>query len=740
MTSAQIHTTFKSTLHFLSIGQLKNAFEKTGLLVNELQLGEYTDRLDELQQNYRFLLHYFITGINDPQRKLVYNKLIAKIYVLSSELREELLFRNSSNFEYTQKRYFPHIRHYNSTNELLISLNYFHSQSALIDKLGDSHEAEIRRLRSNYETSLHELFCVFWLSGTYQVEEKSVFAKIILPDYPGWLEKTLIISALTLNLLRMFDETKLGLLMDACQHPDQQVKQRALVGLCFVLARHNRFLPFFPTVRNRLVLLADDNHIVENIHNIIIQIIATAETDKISKKMREEILPEVMKMSPKIKDKMDSESFLNTDEWNEENPDWQEMLDQTGIADKLKELSELQMEGADVYMSTFSLLKSFPFFSLFSNWFMPFDGKNLAVNELFKTDDKSLLTAFVSNNVMCNSDKYSFCLSILQMPEVQRGMMKNSFKMDAEQLDEMSKDEAILTPDLSAKNISKQYVQDLFRFFKLYPQHTDFSDMFGYSLLMHRSYLFEILSGNQNFKLSIAEYYFSKTHYSQALELFEQVLKETTPTSALYQKIGYSNQQLSHFDKALDAYTKADLIQPDDLWTVRKIALCYRLLGNFEKALEFYQHVDFLKPDQKSVMMQIGHCYLELRRFKDALSVYFKLDALEDDDVKVWRAIAWCSFVSGNLQQADYYVTKLLETQPIAHDYLNAGHVAWCQHRLMSAVESYRINLGLQENNFDLFLESLNDDKAYLIANGVDADEFPLLIDELLYNVTTPTV
>jgi tetratricopeptide (TPR) repeat protein len=737
MTSAQIQTTFKSSLHFLSIGQLKNAFEKTGLLVNELQLGEYTDRLDELQQNYRFLLHYFVTGVDDPQRKSVYNKLIAKMFVLNSELREELFFRNSSNFEYTQKRYFPHTKRYNSTTELLISLNYFHSQSLLIDNLGDSHEAEIRRLRSNYETALHELFCVFWLSGIYKTEDKSVFTKIIHPDYPGWLEKTLIISALTLNLWRMFDETKLALLMDACQHPDQQVKQRALVGLCFVLARHNRFLPFFPAIRNRLVLLADDNHIVENIQNIVIQIIATAETDKITKRMQEEILPEVMKMSPKIKDKMDSESFSNTDEWNEENPDWQEMLDQTGVADKLKELSELQMEGADVYMSTFSLLKSFPFFSQFSNWFMPFDGRNLAVNELFRTDDKSLLTAFVSNNVMCNSDKYSFCLSILQMPEAQRGMMKNSFKMDAEQLDEMSKDEAILTPDVLAKNISKQYIQDLFRFFKLYPQHPDFSDMFGYSLLMHRSYLFDILSGNQNFKLGIAEYYFLKSHYSQALELFEQILKETTPTAALYQKTGYSYQQLSQFDKALDAYTKADLIQPDDLWTVRKIALCYRLSGNFEKALEFYQHVDFLKPDQKSVMMQIGHCYLELGRFKDAMNIYFKLDALEDDDLKVWRAIAWCSFVSGNLEQADYYVSKLLGSQPIAHDYLIAGHVAWCQRRFSSAVESYRINLGFLENNFDQFIETLNSDKSSLIANGVDVDEFPLLIDELMYSATT---
>ena len=63
------------------------------------------------------------------------------------------------------------------------------------------------------------------------------------------------------------------------------------------------------------------------------------------------------------------------------------------------------------------------------------------------------------------------------------------------------------------------------------------------------------------------------------------------PLAALYQKIGYSYQQTSQFEKALDAYTKADLIQPDDLWTVKKMALCYRLSGNFAKALEYYQHV-----------------------------------------------------------------------------------------------------------------------------------------------------
>lgn len=734
----QIHEAYTAALHFLASGQLNNAFNKTEDLITELQLGEYSDRLNDLRQNYQYLLQYYISGVDDPERKLVYNKLIAKTFVLNSDLKEEVLLRNSSNYEYTQKRYFPHTKRHHSPAELFASFLYFYNQTELLRNDAENHDVELKRLRTNYELLLPDIFGLFWLKTSYGTEEKQLFSKILEDSYPGTIEKSIVISALTLNLWRMFDEAKLSLLLDACLSANQQVKQRALVGLCFVLAKYNQFLPYFPAIRNRLVLLADDSHVVENFQNIIIQIIATVETDKITKRMQEEILPEVMKISPKLKDKMDADSLLNSDEWNEENPEWQDMLDESGVGDKLKELSQMQLEGADVYMSTFSLLKSFPFFSEFTHWFMPFEPAYSSVNELFVGEDNTLLSAFLGNNMMCNSDKYSFCLSVLQMPESQRGMIKQSFKMEAEQLSEMAKDEAILTPDLASKNISKQYIQDLFRFFKLNSKHTDFDDMFSLSLFMHRSFLFDILSNNAYFKSNIAEYYFSKNHYHQALDLFEEIQLETEPTAALYQKIGYMYQQTSQFQKALDAYMKADFIQPDDIWTVRKIALCHRLSGNFEKALEYYLHVDYLKPNITSVMMQIGHCYLELKKFNEALGIYFKLDALDGENVKVWRAISWCSFVSGNIKQAHYYSEKILEyAEPGAQDYLNAGHVAWCQRKISAAIEHYRMSLSLQLNNWDIFIETFNEDKPYLIANGVDKDEIPLLLDALM---STPNI
>ena len=75
--------------------------------------------------------------------------------------------------------------------------------------------------------------------------------------------------------------------------------------------------------------------------------------------MNEELLPEMMKLGPSLYKKIRQEDLMNDINALEENPEWQEMLDKSGITDKLKELTDLQMEGADVFMSTFSHLKRF---------------------------------------------------------------------------------------------------------------------------------------------------------------------------------------------------------------------------------------------------------------------------------------------------------------------------------------------------------------------------------------------
>lgn len=733
----QIEQTSKSALEYTLSGNLKKALDTTQLLADELQWGEVNDRLSDLRENYRLMLQYFMQGVEDPERKRIFSKLTGKLLQLITGVREELLMRNTTAFEYTQKRYFPHKSHFSSGSDLMDSLNYFHTKQQQADEDGiPLPEAELNRMRLNYERLLPDLFMIFWLSTTLGPTDRAVFKQLLLPAFPGTTEKCLAVSGLTLNIWRMFDEEKLMLLLDACASENSMVRQRALVGLCFIMTRYSAYLPYFPAVRNRLILLADDNRILDNLINIIILIAGSSDTDRITRKMKEEILPEMMKISPMIKKKLDSESMSKSDDWSEENPEWNEMLEESGLGEKLQELTNLQLEGADVYMSTFAVLKNFPFFNEIAHWFLPFDPGFSAIHDLFATKDQNLMSAFLNNSVICNSDKYSFSLSVMQMPVSQRDMMSRSFRAEADQLAEITRDESILKPNLADKNSARQYIQDLYRFFRLHPQHQEFDDMFGYALKIHESSFFDILSASSNLKEQLAEYSFTKNFYSVAVELYKELISASEPSAALYQKYGFSLQKLGRISEALAAYLKADMILPDDVWTVRKIALCYRLTGDFSKALEQYRHAGFLRPGTLSTGMQMAKCYIALDNYSQALQLYQQLETAYPEEQKIWRATGWCAFISGNLHQAEYYYEKLLSALPDAIDFLNAGHVALCLKKRPEAVQFYKRSLDLQQSGPELLAQQLEADKSYLLKNGLSADDLQLFSDALTYSIT----
>ena len=735
MNTSQIEANYRSILSLIQKGRLKLVFDKTRTLVYELQNGNIIDQYEDMFRNYRFMLQYFVSGSDDPERKIIYNKQIAGLISLVSLVKEELLIRNSNSFEYTQKRYLPHKLQYSSTIDLYEGLISYHHQQKMLEEADVSSEEEQNRIRANYERLLLDVFAVFWLHTEIRDPERDIYNKIMDEVYPGTLEKSLVVSALTLNIWRMFDKRKIMMLIDLCQHSNIEVRQRALAGLVFVLTRYNHILSYYPSIRNRLVLLADDSKTLEQLKNIILLIIGTTETEQITKKMQEEILPEMMKISPILKEKMEEDQLVKPDEWDEENPEWRELLEESGIADKLQEISELQLEGADVYMSTFSMLKSFPFFNELAHWFMPFDPNFSAVNELFQSNDQSILNAFLGNSIICNSDKYSFCLSVLQMPFSQQSMMGHSFKAEAEQLEEIQKDEKILQPELAARNAARQYIQDLFRFFKLHSQRSAFVDMFKFSLNIHQTVFFDLLTSSDDIKAQIAEFYFKKKLYLQAIDLFSELIKEE-PSAANYQKLGFAYQKTSQIDKALEAYVMADMIQPDDVWTIRKIAFCNRVVGNYEKALEEYRHADFLYPNQYNTNMQIANCLVQMEEYKQALEVYRKLEDLEPENIKIWRAISWCAFLAEDIPQADYYSEKVVSSDRAkAIDYLNAGHIAFVQKKRLEALEFYKKSVSLHEDNLQLVVEQIERDQEHLIISGLDKDEIRLMIDELSFSV-----
>ena len=106
----------------------------------------------------------------------------------------------------------------------------------------------------------------------------------------------------------------------------------------------------------------------------------------------------------------------------------------------LHELGALQSEGADTYMSAFSQLKSYPFFRQAAHWFYPFDRQQPDVAQVFKQKniegEKSIIGTLMESTMFCNSDKYSFCLTLQSVPSDQLEILATEFSMQNEMIRE----------------------------------------------------------------------------------------------------------------------------------------------------------------------------------------------------------------------------------------------------------------------------------------------------------------
>jgi len=242
-----------------------------------------------------------------------------------------------------------------------------------------------------------------------------------------------------------------------------------------------------------------------------------------------------------------------------------------------------------------------------------------------------------------------------------------------------------------SRRVIRQYTQDLYRFFKLYPGRNEFDDPFGWKMdFYNRDFFRDLFTGDVKILFRLAGYYLDKKNYHEAAEVYELIEKSEETNAEVLQKIAFSHQKMGHYSRALEYYLKADLLVPESVWNLKKIGLCYRFLKQPEKALQYYRQAEHFNPEDLNTEVSIGHCLLDLQEYDEALKSYFKVEYLAPDNHKVWRPIAWCSFVLGKFDQAKKYYNQLIEKETNRFDLINLGHLEWCLGHRAEALEKYR--------------------------------------------------
>nr|MDA3853175.1 tetratricopeptide repeat protein [Bacteroidales bacterium] len=548
----------------------------------------------------------------------------------------------------------------------------------------------------------------------------------------------LLTSAVTLSLWRNFDSRKFDVLFELTASSSDLVRQRAYVGILIAIYVYSDRLSFFSSILARFYILSDNKGFTKSLESIIMQFIRSKESEKIAKRFSEEIIPEMAKITPQMRDKLNmihGENDPSEDE--EKNPDWQELLDEVpGLTDKMKEISEMQMEGADVFLSTFSMLKDFPFFNTIHNWLVPFNVEYPEIaEETLKDENHTFVKAIGKSHFLCNSDKYSFMFSMQQLPEAQKRQMASTMGAEFEGMKDIEKDATSLNNSRTSEFISNQYVQDLYRLFNIHPRKGDFDNIFRKRLDFHNKSSIAQLIEDPKVWHNVAEYYFAKNHFDEAAELYDSFLDTDSANTEVLQKRGYCAQKKGDYKTALKFYLKADLVESDNSWTIKKIAYCYRAFDDAENALKFYKQAIVLQPKNYALQLSLGHCYLSLKNYDDALNSYFKIELASSKPQRVWRPIAWSSFICNKLDQSKKYYKKILDHKPTAHDYINAGHTELASQNNQQALNYYKQAVQGLNDDLDKFLSIFEEDTSYILSYGVEESDLPILLDSLRYNL-----
>ncbi len=713
----------------LEAGRYKDCFTLIRRRLTEVPVAGGLNRLSQDESTYRYMLDFFSRGLADPGREAMLADIRHDLTDLAQKIEKESASTDSPEIFFSTLR----MRRLRPTDlkqtiEKIIELKAMADLSLTAGTYPDSVMSEI-------EEKEELLFNIIWTADGISKEDYSAIESAIKNESLPFTSIALCIAALALSIMRYYSQDAFLFLISLSKDEDPKIASRALSSLVLCLSKWPEEVADDRKVTQALESLTDMEGIPEKIRSTVKIIIRTRDTDRVSKKMQREVIPGLMQFGPdiikRLKDSSEESSFADL----EANPEWEELLSKSGLEEKLRELTEMQSEGADVMMVAFSNLKSYPFFRKVRNWFLPFTVQHPMLRPLHATDEEGISSMLEMSGLMCESDKYSFAFSLAAMPDIQRRMMLSQMQAQTEQMKQQLKELKELKAGAEFETNLTGYLRDLYRFHKLYPKRGEFFDPFSTALdFTSIPMVAEAMESGDDVE-PIAEFYFKRGYYADALPLL-QTLAMRGMTPHVWEKIGFCLEKTKDGNQeAIEAYMKAQLFNPDSRWISRRLGICYRRAGKYRNALEYLQQA---RPENgefdRNLSILIADTFADAGKWDEALQELYRIDYETPDDPDIIRRIARAAFRAGDLKKADAQIKLLPGISLSEEDYRLMGHIAFLNKDMAEATRLYRLTVRPNDDK-RLWKSQILADLDTLQSLGASRSDLILLLESIAYTL-----
>ena len=678
---------------------------------------------EAIKTDYQLMVDYMGRGFSDSHRESLYSTLLQRLYRVAADL--EISWRCKNVSAYVNS--FRVIDHLNTSHDFVRTvLESFVSDIAMLSlQLEETREQKSSELYDRHQSFMNRLFSALWTSCQWTDDDCKFYTELLLSPTVMSTDQQVIVSAISLGAMNQFDINKFKTLVNVYQQAtDEHVRQRALVG--WVLAVFEG-MDIFPEQDALIRELCENPTITRELLTLQIQFFYSKDAEKDNDKIQRDIIPDIMRNSnltigrlgimEKEEDAIESILHQDADEKRMEQ-----------MEEKVRKMMDMQKQGSDIYFGGFSQMKRFPFFNDMVNWFTPFYLNHPALRPVIsKLGDTKFLNTLMERSNFCESDRYSFAFALEQIINQLPADIKDAIGSDA-MLGPLAESDD--TED--AISIRRTYLQDLYRFFRLYHTANDFINPFednGKGDFVADTFFFTYKSfmgtGLDDVKLRLASHLYKHQQMTELAELLT-TFQSADPRYAIL--MGYTNINMGKAEFAYQFFDYALKTEPDNQWALKGKARAALDAEDYKTAEEVYTELLKLEPGHKNYTMNRCVVLLKLGRTSEVREELFRLDYQYPEDMNVKRVLAWAMLSDNSLDKASQLYDTLLASTPAHEDYLNAGYCQWAMGNVQRTVELFREWIVKSGKSREQLLEEFRSDADTLEMYGISETDCFLML------------
>lgn len=646
--------------------------------------GNLLARFDSIVGDYKLMRDFMQRGYRDEQRPILYRNLLRKAYRLTCDWHLKSLTARGSGAYWDAAR---------NQTELLIPQETIRQQmEAFVQDLAvqgleldaANSESTTQKLYNEHHQVMNRLFNALFVSPQWQQSDETFYTELILSPTIDILDARLLLSAITLSAMTEFDVRKASLLASVYrQASDESLRQRALVGLAFSMPTFETDL--FPEYQSLIDQLLDDEQTRRELLELQLQVIYCMNADNDDLLIRKDIMPNIMK-NQKFRITRDGIEEIDEDTLQDIlHPDAEDKAMEE-LEESIRRMMDMQKSGADIYFGGFSQMKRFSFFYTLSHWFTPFYIQHPALtNVTEKLKGSRFLQVLLDSGPFCDSDKYSFALAMTtvvdHLPENMRDMLDNreAFGPTIDKSEQKS-----------AGYLRRMYLQDLYRFFRLYNQKDDFAfcNPFDYDKNDNRFFFANPILSSEKLhdqKLTLGKFLLKRKEHGLLSLLLGSVSDRENLDYVMIEAL--LDMQLGDYEKAQQHFEHILAFTPDNERAMKGMAQSSFSVGDYAMAEHYYEELYKIHPKSVSNALNLSLAYIYHQRAEEAVSMLYELHYEYPDNDNVRRVLAWGLLWTRNLEQAEHQYQQLLAGEvKDPNDYLNAGYCQWFLGHVTEAV------------------------------------------------------